>query len=426
MSRKIFCLLLALTLCFALWSCGEETPNGPSECTEHKDENNDFVCDNCEEALACEHKDENKDLLCDNCAADVECEHIDENNDGICDIEACGWDYDHEHTYSDKWSSDEEGHRHAPTCDHDIDSIDIEEHTDQDNDGVCDVCEYETCEHTFDEENWAKNETTHWHNSTCGHDVYKNEAEHSDRYGNGICYVCGYVMCEHTFDEENWAKDESGHWHAASCGHDSVKSAVEEHTFNDDEICTVCGYDNLHDHTFSADWSYDKYDHWHASTCGHPTKTEGRAEHVDENKDGKCEVCEHQFCNHSFETKYSSNDVGHWIKATCGCEADKPVEPHVDEDSDELGLCDYCDYEMCEHTFTDDWTGSDDTHHWKDSTCGHNVKEKESHTDLADINLYCDICGHPYDDPNAPEPDFDEDDVITTPPDYIGDNKPKE
>lgn len=75
---------------------GDIDPDLDPECTEHVDENKDYVCDKCEATLekpACtEHKDENEDEKCDLCGATVEkpecTEHKDENKDGKCD--ECG------------------------------------------------------------------------------------------------------------------------------------------------------------------------------------------------------------------------------------------------------------------------------------------------------------------------------------------------
>ena len=70
-------------------------------------------------------------VACDECD-----EHIDENNDGICD--ECEWDFDHEHTYA--WSYDFKDHWHAPDCGHDVDIKNKAPHVDADNNGECDVC----------------------------------------------------------------------------------------------------------------------------------------------------------------------------------------------------------------------------------------------------------------------------------------------
>ena len=49
----------------------------------------------------------------------------------------------HEHTYSTEWSKDESGHWHAATCEHTGEKTDFGEHADSDNNGKCDVCDYE-------------------------------------------------------------------------------------------------------------------------------------------------------------------------------------------------------------------------------------------------------------------------------------------
>ncbi len=43
--------------------------------------------------------------------------------------------------------------------------------------------------HTYSSE-WSHDETKHWHASTCGHDVRKDEAAHT--FDNHICTVCLY------------------------------------------------------------------------------------------------------------------------------------------------------------------------------------------------------------------------------------------
>ena len=45
----------------------------------------------------------------------------------------------HEHTYSDKWSSDETQHWHAATCGHTDEKADVGAHVDENDDGKCDV-----------------------------------------------------------------------------------------------------------------------------------------------------------------------------------------------------------------------------------------------------------------------------------------------
>ena len=417
MKKKILCLALVLLVGLALWSCGDDPV---TECTEHIDTVKDLKCDVCGKDVPCtEHEDKDKDLKCDYCKTDVECAHIDENNDGICDVEACKWNYDHTHTYDVIWSHDATHHWYVPTCTHDIEVKDKGEHKDENNDGICDVCAWNyDHEHEF-EEAWQSDADGHWHNAACTHNVTSQKSAHDDRNEDGICYFCGYVICSHTFDTESWAKDEDGHWHPATCKHTAVKGEVFPHDLDEEGFCKDCGYDTHHIHTYEDTWSYNSGFHWYASTCGHPSKQDSKGEHKDENKDGKCEICEYQFCTHTFADTYTKDENGHWYAATCGCEVKKDEAAHYDNDGDSLGVCDACGYQVCQHTYEDDWSEDyDENYHWKDATCGHDVKYKEPHRDV-DGNLICDECENPYEDPNAEEPEIDPDDVIITPPHII-------
>lgn len=84
----------------------------------------------------------------------------------------------------------------------------------------------------------------------------------------------------HTYSSD-WSKDETYHWHASTCEH-SLKKDESAHTFSDwqqdsDDTskdvrnCSVCGYleQRTHQHSMSSAWSYNEEYHWHASTCSH-------------------------------------------------------------------------------------------------------------------------------------------------------------
>ena len=205
--------------------------------------------------------------------------------------------FSHEHIFSDEWSYDENYHWHEAICGHDAkDSeanhtyrewIVVIESTESENGlqkRTCSVCGYEEYKeldllphtHTFSAL-WTRSETSHWHASTCGHDVKDSEANH--RYGewiviaesteseNGLkkrtCSVCGYEEYKeldllphiHTFSTE-WSKNVTSHWHASTCGHD-VKDSEANHTYGEwivvtestesekghqKKTCSVCGY----------------------------------------------------------------------------------------------------------------------------------------------------------------------------------------
>ncbi len=428
--KKLLYLFLILVLSFSLWACTSD------ECTEHVDENGDLLCDNCGAGIPCtahvdengdlkcdkcsqsvpctnhvdevadllcdkcgavlpciNHKDADKDLVCDLCEADIECTHVDNNNDGVCDITACGWNYDHTHTYSPAWSHDATNHWHAPSCSHTIELKDKGAHADANNDGVCDVCSWNyNHTHTFDTENWTADASGHWHAAACTHNVTSDKAEHNDV--NGICSVCEYVICTHgEFDTAVWDSDANGHWHPAACGHDAAEVEVLPHTLDEDENCTVCGYNSGHVHTYEEEWSKDETYHWHASSCGHPTKTDGKATHkdTDENKDGVCDDCSYVYCTHTYdETTWEKDASGHWHPATCECTVTPVKIPHDDTISD--GICDICSYVICSHTFNEDVWEQNATHHWHPSTCGHDAKgEYAEHLD-EDNNGVCEVC----------------------------------
>ena len=105
--------------------------------------------------------------------------------------------------------------------------------------------------HTFSTE-WSHDETYHWHNSTCGHDVTSDKEEHtytqttisptyeSDGYIKYTCSVCGYFYTEKNADKlehhysSDWSHDETNHWHACTDeGYETLKIDDEEHTFGD-------------------------------------------------------------------------------------------------------------------------------------------------------------------------------------------------
>ena len=95
---------------------------------------------------------------------------------------------------------------------------------------------------------------------------------HADKVEKGVC-ECGYETertisgtATHTYGEE-WKKDESGHWHESTCDataptHDAIKGNFAAHTFDEGVetkpadygvvgekkfTCTVCGYEKTED-----------------------------------------------------------------------------------------------------------------------------------------------------------------------------------
>lgn len=105
---------------------------------------------------------------------------------------ACG--EAHDHTYSDKWTTDSENHWHKATCEHTDAIASKGAHTDTDEDGACDVCGLgDAHNHNYSDE-WCNDAENHWHAATCdGHaDEKIVVTPHADSDENGICDVCAY------------------------------------------------------------------------------------------------------------------------------------------------------------------------------------------------------------------------------------------
>ena len=118
-------------------------------------------------------------LLCTSCDASNKGSD-DEQGDETC-----------EHTFSKRWSMSATEHWHVATCEHATEKSDVAKHSDADEDGMCDVCEYEIGHnHTWASE-WSSDANYHWKNAICSHTGEKGEiAEHNDANKNGACDVC--------------------------------------------------------------------------------------------------------------------------------------------------------------------------------------------------------------------------------------------
>ncbi len=187
------------------------------------------------------------------------------------------------------WASDETNHWHeCSVCNNETDK---EKHTwdsgvTDDTTGdityTCSVCEAtktdtHTHTHTFTTD-WTTDDDYHWHAATCEHtSEVSGKAEHTEDSGTVTlqptetttgtkifkCSVCGYVMrtetvpvtgVEHVHDfGTDWKYDNTNHWHECICGEKSDLAAHSENggvvtlapteTTNGEITyrCTVCG-----------------------------------------------------------------------------------------------------------------------------------------------------------------------------------------
>ncbi len=229
------------------------------------------------------------------------------------------------HTFSDQWSSDENQHWKAATCEHTNERIKVAEHiwspgviTTQPTattKGVktytCTVCgrtkteevEPSTHQHTFTDK-WSGNSTYHWHEATCEHtNVVSGLGEHSWNDGvvtvspshttNGskvyTCTVCGMQKTEtlaqtHTFNQQvataaylatnATCTNPATYYYSCTCG---AKDTTRTFSFG-----SALG------HTASSTWGKDADYHWTVcSRCG--AKGTLTAHSFDAN--GICTVC---------------------------------------------------------------------------------------------------------------------------------------
>ncbi len=202
----------------------------------------------------------------------------------------------HTHTFDEGYVHDENSHWHPSTCGHD-DAVIKEDHIFENyleyvtEDGYtfsydslkCSVCGYiarGTHTHIFSPD-WAYDDNTHWHPSTCGHFNLKNEegphefgewiimSTPTNEYEQGVRYrecYCGkieydYFYISHTpsYDEDSWSFNEDYHYHAClehpdnvdeykdmlphSGRYELVLAPTNDSTGSIKMICDFCGYE---------------------------------------------------------------------------------------------------------------------------------------------------------------------------------------
>ena len=197
----------------------------------------------------------------------------------------------HTHTFSEKWSSDDNKHWHAATCEHTDEKQDLGDH-----EWIEGIINNPTCENS-------------------GLKVY-------------TCKTCGQTKEEsiaatgHSYDTNVWKGNGAKHWHECSCG---AKTSEEEHTggtatCEERAVCSVCHL------------SYGEYEeHNYGDLIPMVNKTctnDGMAAHY------QCSDCEKYFdteknevsydsliitASHQYEAGYQSDDTNHWLECEiCG------------------------------------------------------------------------------------------------------------
>ncbi len=176
--------------------CTREGCNGKKDEAEHKDGDNNHLCDTCSKELS-KCKDEDNNHLCDTCSKELsKCK--DEDNNHLCD-----------------------------TC-----SKELSKCEDEDNNHLCDTCskELSKCE---DEDN---NHLC----DTCSKELSKCTGGTATCTSKAICSICKNEYGEygkHVYNEETWLYNESSHYQKCeNC--DNLNDATN-HTYVDG-VCSTC------------------------------------------------------------------------------------------------------------------------------------------------------------------------------------------
>lgn len=135
----------------------------------------------------------------------------------------------------------------------------------------------------------------------------------------------------HTFNEE-WKSDETGHWKETTCEHD-IKTNKEDHIYNTKVTeptyetkgfttytCSVCNYSYESDyidalkHNYSNKWSYDGNKHYHACIDEGYKDLRKDEENHNYNENGICKECTFSVFSlyqdiYNFEYKFEGEDV---------------------------------------------------------------------------------------------------------------------
>ncbi len=311
----------------------------------------------------------------------------------------CGYEQidryrEHQHYYTDDWSSGSTTHWKVCYYCKEVNQDTVANHTFGDwtetkpattteeglKERTCSVCEYtqkETIpvhEHSIHDEAWKYDDTEHWQECSCGErlnvatHIYGDwretkpatETEAGSRERD--CTVCDYVqtetipMLEHEHNYGDWQKDETQHWKECRCGE---KTEVGNHTFGDwtitkeptttetgsrERTCSICKYTQtetlpVHTHDVHDEaWKYDETQHWQECSCGE-----------------KLNVANHTY--------------GDW-KVT-----KEATETEAGSRERDCTVCEYVQVEIIpeighEHGIHDETWKYDKTQHWQECSCG--------------------------------------------------------
>ena len=324
----------------------------PKDKASHKDTDNDGACDGCGYDFGHTHTysvmwtvTATEHYKAASCSHDIaptdKGEHKDENNDKVCDV--CSYDYGHTHTYSNEWTKTESEHYKAVTCGCTVAPKDKAAHNDPENDGVCNTCSYGSDHvHEYSSE-WSVSDTEHFKEASCGHTVAPTEkGAHEDENNDSVCDVCAFDYNHtHTYADTLTSTDPDGHYYAVTCGCSVEPKDKAAHEDKDGDCkCDGCDYET---HVYSNEWCADDDGHYKAADCENEDHYTEVGEHKDEDGDCKCDTCLYVMHSHSDDWKVTETE--HYKESSCGKDEHAlDAGEHVDENDN--GKCDVCDFAM--------------------------------------------------------------------------------
>ena len=177
--KKSFLLIMCLLLAFVLVACNQTENKGDDTTAADTTAAVETVSDTeSSETTAATEETTVEDTT------EVSSEETTEEDTGLVQ--------QHTHTFSDKWTANDDNHWHAATCEHGVEVSDMGAHVDANNDDECDVCKYDlSCDHELsdDIEGIAAG---HYHVPDCEHDDLILDLTAHTGVEDGVCDVCDY------------------------------------------------------------------------------------------------------------------------------------------------------------------------------------------------------------------------------------------
>jgi 3',5'-cyclic AMP phosphodiesterase CpdA len=147
--------------------------------------------------------------------------------------------------------------------------------------------------------------------------------------------------------------------------------------------CIYCGeeYGEYADHDFGSAWISNADGHRQKCSCGYNTDLEP---HKDEDSDNVCDVCLRHV--HDYGLSYKNDSQKHWQECSCG----NVINSGSHKNSNNDGKCDTCgcDFEHV-HGYSS-FYGYDERAHWNECSCGYKVNVA-THRD-SNADSVCDVC----------------------------------